>query len=407
MSMALGALLLLLLAAPAKGGDARDTLVLQGGREIEGRILLETEEKVLFQSGSRKKWYPRSAIKGTRSVAASHRELLERFGTLAPESPEALLDLASWCRDQQLPHEEKLLLWRILVSSPEHEEANLRLGHRKVGEAFKAPLKGNWVSVTSLDAAHSEWSRAWELRSEHFTVRCSAGLQRTLDTLFELEFLYDAFYSLHQEELLLLHLTDPVNVQMYPDRTSFPSMGSNVGAFFSKDENTLYTYLEESGRPRALFHEGTHALLHNVSERTTGTKGKFPSWLDEAWAVHMETIVVPERSGKPRLDPDRLSLPLLEAVATETDPYSITRILNLETADFGASSKQQLKYGQAYALFHYMLIGEPRLRERFVTYIRSALEGKGQSSTFTRLFKPELDFIEAAHVKYARDAVGR
>ena len=74
------------------------------------------------------------------------------------------------------------------------------------------------------------------------------------------------------------------------------------GAFFSPGENILYTYMGFRGRPRALFHEATHAVLSNLTGRAARGRGRIPAWLNEAWAEFMEGCMVPGKGGRARLD---------------------------------------------------------------------------------------------------------
>ena len=83
---------------------------------------------------------------------------------------------------------------------------------------------------------------------------------------------------------------------------------------------------------------------------------------------------------------------------TTDKPYKVHRILNFKTTDYGASSRQGLKYAQGYALFVYLMVGEDgRYLPTFIEYLKAALRGKGQASTFRKLFRKDLDRIEKGH----------
>jgi hypothetical protein len=382
------------------GDDDRDRLVLRAGGTLAGRVLLETEARILFRVGTRERWIDRSEVETVESVARTQAQWLGRFAALEEETPQALLSLAEACRSGRVIYDEALLYWRTLSLDPDHVAANERLGHRQRGRTWVAPVGSTWVPVRRLDEARSDWGEAWEMRSEHFVVRCAAGLRKTLDTLLELEHLYRAFFDLYQKDLGLRELTEPFSVYVYPSREDYPSQGTFGGAFFSPAENIAYTFMAGQ-RPYALLHEATHGLLNNLMVRAAGSKGGFPAWLDEAWADHMQAIVVLARPGRATLDPARRVEGHLSTVAGERDPYSLTRVLNFQPVDYGASTKQALKYGQGYALFHYLMHGPEELREPFLDYVREAAEGRGQASTFRRIFRRDLDRIERGYLAYA------
>ena len=79
------------------------------------------------------------------------------------------------------------------------------------------------------------------------------------------------------------------------------------------------------------------------------------------------------------------------------DPYTVQRLLNFKASDFAASSGQSMKYAQGYALFVHMLETE-EYRARFFDYLREAFAGKGQSSTFRKIFRKDLKAIEKGHL---------
>jgi hypothetical protein len=77
----------------------------------------------------------------------------------------------------------------------------------------------------------------------------------------------------------------------------------------------------------------------------------------------------------------------LAAAARQNELYGVHRLLNMKSTDFSASSRQDTKYAQAWALFRYLFEHEdPALRAAFLDYLREAAAGQGQASTFRRIF---------------------
>ncbi len=386
-------------ALVAQAGDQRDTVTLTRGSAVEGRVLRVEADAVRVQVGSRVRTIPRDRIQSIDSVAQHHRQLLTALRRTDQASAAQLLELVEQCDTGRLEHEARLLCYRILLLDPDHPEANERLGHRDTGNGWRLPVAGRWLPLAVVEERRMRWNDAWQLRSEHFEVRCDRGLATTIRVLFELEYFYAGFYELWQRELELDELLTPATCYVYGDREQFPSASNNVGAWFSQSENVLYTWMQGDGRPFALFHEATHAVLYNLAGGSRSGRGRLPPWLDEALAEHMETVIVPVRPGIATLRPDRVHRGHLALVAESRDPYSLQRVLNFNSSDYGASSKQRLKYAQSYALFHHMLTGAGgTYRDRFTQYLRDALAGRGQASTFKRIFARELTKIERALV---------
>ena len=402
---------LLLLSPPAKAGpaagvadqDLRDRVTLRNGRTLKGRETQELDDRICLLVGTRERWIRRKLVREIQSVARSMVDLLLRYRKESPRRPAELWPFVDFCRKHRLSHEEKLFCRRILLADSKHDQANMRLGHLKRGDHWLVPVKSQWVPLEQACRIHRDWGKAWEIRSEHFAVRSCSSLKLAMDTLFELEYMYLYFYILYQKPLELRELVEPVRVFLFKDRKQYPSAGTHVGAYFSGAENILYTYIGNNKRPFALFHEATHGLIHNVAVHTTRTRGKFPSWLDEAWAVYMENLVVPTGRGIVNLRQGRTGGNMMRVVATARKPYKVHRILNFTSSDYGASSKQTLKYAQGFVLFHYLMHGaDGAYRSRFTDYIKQALGGKGQASTFRRIFRKDLQRIERGYIAHAR-----
>ncbi len=374
--------------------DQRDTVYLKSGRTVRGRVVLELDDKVAVLVGSRERWIARSKIARIESIANSQRELLDKFDK-AIDGVDTFLDLATFCDKRQLTHEAQLFHWRILLDQPNHAGAHEALGHRSTKRGWRIAHAGGLRTLAQLEKIRSDWSKAWKLRSEHFEVRTDTGLRRAVYTLFELEYFYRHVFDLFQADLELRELTEPIKVYVYKNRKQFPSLSNTTSAYFASGENILYTYAALRGRPRALFHEATHAVLYNLTGGARGGRGRIPAWLDEGWAEFNESVMVPERGGRVRLDLSRRLTRQLQAVRSTKKAYGLHRVLNFKSTDFGASTKQGLKYGQSYALFLYMMTGEDGvLLPEFLKYLRAALSGKGQASTFRRMFRKSLTAIE-------------
>lgn len=384
--------------------DDRDVVELASGKQLRGRIVLATDAHVILRIGSRERRVARDKIKRYTSVFETQGEVLRSLRRLDKETPEALITLADFCKEHALPHTERLLLWRILLIDASHDVAHERLGHQKRKGEWRIPGRGGALTMERAAKVRSDWGKAWELRSEHYAVRCSAGLRSTVLTLFDLEFFYHYLLAIFQGELGLREVIEPMQAYLYRDQRQFPRIGTHAGAYFSPAENILFTYVgDPRARPYGLFHEATHSLLYNTTTGASRSRGRLPPWLDEAWAEYMQCVVTGGRAGCPDHAPARLATRHVHTLLRAKRPYKVHRILNFEVDDYHASSKQGLKYSQGCVLFHYLLHGEDgAFRREFLDYLREAVSGKGQASTFRRIFRRHLDRIERGHIAYAR-----
>lgn len=385
------ALLIALLApaaATAQTTEARDTVVLTNGKEVRGRVVRQDAQVVIVRVGSVDRSFPRAQVKSVTSVASQHKALMASWQDTATTDVKALLDLAQLADRVGLPHEARLLRWYAVLQRPTDAAIHQALGNRELRGEYQVELNGRWVPFGKADALGEDFANAWRLRSEHFTIQCSAGLRAGLDALMVLERQYWTFHELFGEGLGLLELVEPVDVRLYRTRAQMPNLSNNVGAYFAASAPALFTCMED-GRPFALVHESTHALLHYFFVRAAKSRGELPGWLDEGWAEYMEGRIQTRVPGKATVLPRsiRSTHTGLLADSRKDDRYDVHRLLNFKSSDFGASSRQDMKYAQAWALFRYLFEHkDPATKKLFLEYLQAAAIGQGQASTFRRLF---------------------
>ena len=195
---------LLAVAVAAQTTEARDTIRLNNGSEVRGRVLRVDAEEILVRVGSTDRTIARDKVQSFTSVASWHRELLATFQKTPTDDPAALLALAEHADRRDLPHEARLLRWYALLRRPDDAAIHAALGNRERGGRWRVEIDGKWVPFADADALGEDFDDAWRLRSEHFTIRCAAGLRTGLDTLMELEALYWQFHDRFGPSLQLL-----------------------------------------------------------------------------------------------------------------------------------------------------------------------------------------------------------
>jgi hypothetical protein len=377
----------------AQTTDPRDVVVLNTGKELRGRVVRESDKEVVLRVGSVDRTLARKDVRSVDSVATKHRALIQTWLETKVDDPKALLDLADRAG---LPYEARLFRWYALRLRPDDAAIHKALGNRQVQSDWLVKLGNREAKFRDADAAGKDFANAWELRSEHFAIRCAAGLQAALDTLLALECHYHTFHDRFDKVLDLLELVEPIDVRLYRDRAQMPNLSNNVGAYFSESEPALFTCWED-GRAFAIMHESTHALLYWHFVRAAGSRGELPAWLNEGWAEYMDGLYDTRVPGKPQ--PRKGSVQGAHssrlAASTAEERYGVHRLLNFKASDFGASSRQDLKYAQSWALFRFLFENEDTsLRQLFGEYLKQAAQGQGQASTFRRLFTKQERMLE-------------
>ncbi|HEU4417955.1 MAG TPA: DUF1570 domain-containing protein, partial [Planctomycetota bacterium] len=357
-------------------------------KELRGRVVRESEKEVVLRIGSVDRKLPRAQVRSVDCVATKHRALMQTWLHTKLNDPKALVEVADMADRAGLPHEARLFRWYSLRLRPDDAATHEALGNRQVKGDWIVRLGSREAKFREADALGADFANAWALRSEHFAIRCAAGLPAALDTLLMLELHYHTFHDRFGKTVELLELVEPIDVRLYRDRAQMPNLSNNVGAYFSGSEPALFTCWED-GRAFAIMHESTHALLHWHFVRAAASRGELPAWLNEGWAEYMDGLYDTRVPGKPQ--PRQGSVQGQHsarlAASTAEERYGVHRLLNFKASDFGASSRQDLKYAQSWALFRFLFEHEDSsLRQIFSEYLGEAARGQGQASTFRRLF---------------------
>ena len=165
--------------------------------------------------------------------------------------------------------------------------------------------------------------------------------------------------------------------------------------FYSPGERAIVVDL--SARDGGVEHFVVHAFVQAGFERC-------PVWLDEGLAQYMEAAL----TGKPGelvIVPGRRDKGGFATHAKAKKPYRLNRVLNFQSDDFHASTKQHLKYAQAYTLVTFSLHGgQGAYRDGFFTYLRSAYAGKDSSTHFKKAIGVKEKELEKAWAEYVRGA---
>ena len=337
----LASLSVLILGALA--GDARplDRVDLADGTKIEGRVVFEDAKTVVVRVGTREREVERSDVKKVVSRAASQREAIERWLALGPVDYRGMLDLAAYCRRNDLLEEMRLIVWQVVLADPANAEAREFLGHESTKNGWLVREGARKVESDKYLKSHAAWNDAFELATTHFQLRTNAPMREAIALAFDLECLYQAFYALLGQELRLREVTEPLTANVHTDAKSYPGIATGRNAYCLAQTRTLEVNGAAGVDIGLLMHEGTHLLIYSTAEGTRAAAGAIPAWIDEGFAEYMSKGM---DGGPGRLEfmkgaPWRAHF---QKHAQEKAPYDLSRLLNFDSADFLASANADL-----------------------------------------------------------------
>jgi hypothetical protein len=379
--------------------ERRDTVTLTSGEVLYGRVVqrYEPEALVLDQDGSRRK-IPHARVASVRTVADDVAEWLDlrREGL----SVAAEWSLAEAACSRGLEALARLQAYHVLLRDPEHALAHALLGH--VATPGKNEQRWRWrfdeglVSpATFARRAHSE---RFTLHSEHFTLESRSGLRIAVDTLFDLERTYAAFWRELGRDLHPRSLFPRIAVFVHPSLHDLPKLSTTMSEPYcdptQRSGGAIHTYVEGTmDRPFRLAAVTIEQLLYRT---LLDPRAVAPVHLDQRFAPWVEVGLgrfYDARGsgspgylafGKPKLDP------LLVGQVLRYRPYGLENFVHVVFTAFHEDPVvAPFHIAHAAMLVTYLMddqssAGTPlvALRPRFLAFVRACFhDGKGSGSS--------------------------
>ena len=379
-----------------------DVVELKDGTKIEGRVVYEDPSLVVVRSAARDREIAMKDVAVVRSRAADLRGVLDRWDKETPTSAAGLLELAQSCDKADLSDEAQLFAWRALLLDPKNEDAHKRLGHTLHNGSWLVHDGTKTIPFASLADARKEWKDGWALATTHYRLRTNLDLARATDMALELESFYRTFFDVFGRELKLYEVVEPMSAHVHADKQSFPPVVSYRDAYFDSSTSTLLVNAAGGFEPHTLFHEATHEILFNTAERTKGSRGEIPAWLDEGLAEYMGCSMS-GLDAHPVFSPGAIAMAHFKVHAEARTPFDLARVLTFSSGDFMASSRSDLKYAEAYTLVHFLLNGDGgKHKKGFLDFVRGAYKGQASSTHFRDALGGHERELEEAWVAYVK-----
>jgi Protein of unknown function (DUF1570) len=397
-----------LLLALAVAGDSRplDTVELEGGSKLQGRVVFEDQEEIVLRVGTNERTILRKKVVRVDSRCAELRGIRQRWRGLAETDLSGTLALARECREKKLEEEAQLLAWYVLSLAPKDAAAHEFLGHEKRGEGWLVADGARRWPYEKLLELRKQWKDAWEIASEHYRVRTNVPLHDAVIAVLEMESAYEAFHELLGRPLRFRELVEPLEAQVHADQKSFPETAGDARSYFDHTTHVLFVNSAGGFERGAVAHEATHQLLDACIRSTRSARGDVPGWLDEGLAEYIRASTGGP-AGRSLGVAAQFDLARFQEHAQAKSPYDLSRVLNFGPDDFFGSTKSSLKYSQSYTLVCWGLYGDQgRLRPRFFEYLKEACKGHSSSTAFKAELKLDDAAIEKGWAAFVRAQTG-
>ncbi|MBS0261166.1 MAG: hypothetical protein JSS02_04360, partial [Planctomycetes bacterium] len=254
-----------------------------------------------------------------------------------------------------------------------------------------------WISVEKDEKLHRDFSKPWEIRTEHYLVRTNHSLEKGAELARKLEDFHDLFFQMmggffnNASEIQALFAGNAARptakqgkqnvVHYYRSREEYIAtlkaqtkqpIEITRGIYFPDSRIAHFFYESDTDDDSTLYHEATHQLLTGSRPMTSEIAVKSDFWIVEGIACYMESF---HRDGENFSvgDPGHGRLQAARAHFIRDKYYVPFR----EYARMGMVAFQSVKqpeiarnYSQSAALAHFFLHYEDgRYREALIEHL--------------------------------------
>ncbi|MEZ5965772.1 MAG: hypothetical protein R3F56_18195 [Planctomycetota bacterium] len=394
-SLAVAGLALFPLAAQGSRDDLRDRVELKGGEVLRGRVAQRFEpESIELDVGGRRREVPRAKILRFDTVddaLAAFLDLRRTGLTLAAE-----WTLAETAQSMGLDAIARLQAYHVLLRDPDHGPAHAMLGHTGSPGKWRWQWEGTSVPASSIPA--KTLGHRFTLRSEHFVLESRGGLRAAVDTLFDLERTYTAFWRELGAEIRPRAVFSPITVQVHGSLRDMPKLSTTVAEPYcdptARGDGVVTTYQEGTmEHPARLVAVTIEELLYRTlldpkATLPTSLDRRFAPWIEVGLGRYFES----RGQGRPgylRFGDVKLDR-VLAAQVLNYRPYGLENFVHVAFTAFHEDDVvAPFHFAHAAMLVTYLMepkatAGRPPVpvRPRFLEYVRLCFhEGKGNSSS--------------------------
>ena len=381
-----------------------DEVLLKDGKTLTGTVVYCDDERLVLVNGSRETRIARDQVESFRAVSVDLRTVLDELDRIQESDAEALLELARYCRDHNLPGESHVLAWGVLAADPQMDEAHELLGHRKRKQRWYVKVGRDEYPADEAARRTADFGDAWLFETTHYRVRTNLGLADAIGIALDLERIYRDVMDFLGPELELQDILEPMHAAVHADAPSFPEMFGGRRSYYYPTTRTLHVNAAQGFERWTLVHEAVHQILNATGDSRTRRRGlSIPGWLDEGLAEYIAAGAQGER-GRIHARPGGIALGYFQMHRESDDPYEFSRVLTFGADDYVSTTKQALKYAQSYTLVHFLLHAEnQRHRPAFMDYLRSCWDGKSSTTQLKKGLGLSPREVDELWMEYVRE----
>jgi len=405
--MGMIAMLPLLLTSLAALGDDPDQIILLDGKPLPCRVLLETDQKVVYRARGKTIEAPRSDVVDVRSQERSLREFLKRFEDVDVKSAGALVDLARFAESENLAGEEHSTWIRVLTLDPNNEAAWTALGGMKRRTGWELRVRGRFYTIDELRARVSDWKNALELPTAHFLLRTDGKPERAVDVAIDLERAWATFYDVLGKPLELYVFDEQPEINVYADAKDYPAPPTaGMAAWFDRSGNMLHVNAAQAKDSGTIVSELVDCLVFNSFRRTLGRTGEIEPWARKGLAYAFAVAVRPS-PGRVTFDFTSPYTPYFQSQAKDEKPLAIDKVLRAGFASFDSGSDAPKFMAQSYTLVHFLAFYEnQKYRKGLAEYLKRSFLGKGGTSNFYEAVGADEKTLQEQWTAYVKGMAG-
>ena len=255
-------------------------------------------------------------------------------------------------------------------------------------------------AVQPVNAGKDQWLK---IRSTHFNLVGNASEKEIRNVGSKLEQFREVFTRLFNKRNY--DALAPVTVIVFkndgafrPYKPLYQGKPANVAGYFQSGEDVNYIMLSAEQRSDQnpfgiIFHELTHIY-------TVANARPLPPWLSEGLAEYYSTFSLTDGDKKAWLG-SAIANHVLLLRERKLMPLPALFAVTHGSADYNERDRQSIFYAQAWALTHYLILGNQQARQKqFIQFVNMLANGQAVEASFKQAFQTDFVTIEKELQKY-------
>ena len=363
------------------------------------------------------------------------------------------------------------LVRRAVYHDPDHEQGRKMLGFVKDGDTWTSPFllkmrrekfvdhpefgwlpekhvlryeagerlfDGDWVTAEREQIERSDFSKAWEIKTEHFEIHTNYSLERGVELGRRLEkfhqfFIreFSAFFNTPQQMKNLFdngraRSSSPekrYRIHYYRNKGEFvrvlqasqPGIEQANGFYWPRQHTAYFFHVDDPEAAdlniETMYHEVTHQLLSESSRMLFDVGEQAHFWVIEGFACYLESFDVDDEGNVSVGDPAHPRIYWAKRKALEEEFYVRMQQFTLygrrEFMEEIDAETLHAHYSQATGICHFLLNYENGIyRDRFIDYLSQIYTPDSRiryrTQTLDNVLGVSFDTLDRQYIEYLK-----